>query len=221
MKNYLILLVMLTGILPVSRLKAQLYQGDKTLHFHIGYTGRWYKYEKYDLTFFNVDSVGYARGSTEGITAITVPMLEGGYSWMFNDKWGAGFNLGYTSSVFEFNGWEEVGDNSGGNSAYMHITLESYNVFVTPFARWYFYNEYKFQSYLTAKVHFGLYFFNFNLTKKESSSAPVYFHLFLPFPDVQTSLMIGANYFPAEHFGVFLEAGYGKSYVNLGVVYKL
>ncbi len=221
MKKYLILLVIIMGISRISHLYAQLYQGDRMLHFHIGYTGRWYKHVKKNLSLFYTDTTENIQGSVEGLMVITVPMLEGGYSWMANDKWGAGFNLGYYSSFFLVDEQAEGENGNQTDSAHLRITLERYNVFITPFARWYFYNEYKFQSYLTAKLHLGLNLTDFKLMGDSSSSDPVHFHLFLPLPDVYPSVMIGANYFPIEHLGINLEAGYGKSYVNLGIIYKM
>ena len=220
MKYRLLLLFLFLDALVSYRLGAQLYQGDKMLHIHMGYNGRWHKEEKVNFSF-TLDTIGYGKGELQGLRSVTVPVLEAGYAWMISDDWGGGINLGYQSSFLATSGSQEAGDSSSSESASIRLTLETYNVYLSPFVRWYFYNQYKIQSYVVLKLTMGMYVYNLHASLYDSSGERDHIHLPVPLPNFGASLMVGANYFPTEHLGIYLEGGYGKSYVNLGVLYKL
>lgn len=131
-----------------------------------------------------------------------MPFVEAGFALMQWDRVSAGASLGYGSIAIWPHNQTFVEQHEIWDVAYMSL-----------FSRIYLINGYRNQLYFLAKGIFGAEMYKMyvldSLNKKGTKFVLTY------------NFMAGYDVFLTEHLGIYVEAGWGMSLVNGGIVYKL
>ncbi len=130
------------------------------------------------------------------------PFIEAGFALMSWERISAGASLGYGAfKVWPYNKTPDI----------WHETKQF--AYLSLFSRIYLSNGYRNNFYFLAKGMFGPLMYKVYDHENLKESGTTFWFTY--------NLMVGFDIFFTEHLGLYTEAGWGTSFVNAGLIYKL
>ncbi len=130
------------------------------------------------------------------------PFIEAGFSLITWERVNVGASIGFGSlTMWRYNKTAEVWHENQ-NLAYLSL-----------FSRIYLTNGYRNNLYFLAKGFFGPLMYKIYDQGALTDSGTKFL--------LSYNFMLGYDLFFSDHFGIFAEAGWGESFVNGGIIYKL